>query len=251
MAILAADKDLRLTINLIIAAVIGRHCSRFVRAKERADHEPLAWTSLAFWAKIVRIFQRAGVGVVQGDADASTSRAVDTESVTEAKLTGRRSWMGVSAPSVPAGIYGTVICASILASAGDTSAGKVAVAVVVTLFVYWLAERYSEILGLVGSADHHEPQKITGDHVRTVLKSGWPMIQASVTPLLVLLVSRLAGASSAIAVDIALAYTIVLLTALGWLAATRAGLVGWPRLTAAGFATVLGLVVVILKASLH
>lgn len=181
----------------------------------------------------------------------STSPAGQTESVTETKPAGRRIWIGVSAPSVPAGIYGTVICASILASATETSAGKVAFAVVVTLFVYWLAERYSEILGLVSATDHQQPQKITGDHVRTILKSGWPMIQASVTPLLVLLLGRLVGASSDIAVDIALAYTIVLLTALGWLAATRAGMIGWPRLTAAGFATILGLVVVILKASLH
>jgi hypothetical protein len=87
--------------------------------------------------------------------------------------------------------------------------------------------------------------------VRQVLRSGWPMIQASVTPLLVLLGSRALGVSDEAAVDIALAYTVLLLVALGHLAATRAGLTGWQRLLATSFAAVLGLVVVALKASLH
>jgi hypothetical protein len=72
-----------------------------------------------------------------------------------------------------------------------------------------------------------------------------------VTPLLVLLISRLLGVSSGVAIDIAMWYTIVLLVALGWLAAVRAGLVGWPRLAATAFAAILGLAVVALKASLH
>lgn len=168
----------------------------------------------------------------------------------------RRYWLTrVSSAAVPSGIYGTVICASILASVVQMSAGTVAVVVVVTLIVYWLAERYAEVLGLAAGPDRDPPptagQKITAAHVRTVLHTGWPMIQASVTPLVVMLLSRLLGASSELAVDIALIYTILLLVALGWLAATRALLVGWPRVAAAGFAAILGLIVVGLKASLH
>lgn len=168
----------------------------------------------------------------------------------------RRRWLNrVSSAAVPSGIYGTVICASILASVEQMSVGTVAVVVVVTLVVYWLAERYSEVLGLSAGADHDSPrttgQKITAAHVRTVLRSDWPMIQASVTPLVVMLISRLLGASNELAVDIALFYTILLLVALGWLAATRALLVGWPRLAATSFAAVLALIVVGLKASLH
>lgn len=167
--------------------------------------------------------------------------------------------MRVPAPLVPAGIYGTVICASILASAGEEPAARVALIVVVTLIVYWLAERYAEVLGLAASPDDegtpgrlgHNGSRITAAHVRHVLRSGWPMIQASVTPLLVLLGSRLLGASTTTAIDIALAYTVCLLVGLGWLAATRAGLAGWPRMAAAGFAAILGLLVVMLKASLH
>lgn len=155
---------------------------------------------------------------------------------------------------MPTGIYGTIICAATLAAAGDKPAAKVAVAVVVTLFVYWTAERYSEVLGLApnpGDSTARSPSPITREHVRHVLRSGWPMIQASVTPLLVLLGSRLLGASSAMAVNIALGYTVALLVLLGALAGTRAGLTGWPRAAAAGFAALLGLAVVGLKVSLH
>jgi hypothetical protein len=165
--------------------------------------------------------------------------------------------MSVSSASVPAGIYGTIICASILAAAGpDSPALKVAISVLVTLMVYWLAERYSEVLGLASSPDRAGPYEqgthgVTFAHLRHVIGSGWAMIQASITPLVVLLGSRLLGANSETAVNIALGYTVVLLAFLGWLAATRAGLTGWPRVLAAAFATFLGLVVVVLKGSLH
>lgn len=158
---------------------------------------------------------------------------------------------------MPAGIYGTIICASILAAASpDTPALKVAISVLVTLMVYWLAERYAEVLGLASSPDHAGPyeqrtHRVTVAHLRHVMGSGWAMIQASVTPLVVLLGSRLLGADSETAVNIALGYTDVLLALLGWLAATRAGLTGWPRALAAAFAIFLGLVVVVLKGALH
>ena len=129
--------------------------------------------------------------------------------------------------------------------------------VIVTLFVYWLAERYAEVLGLAATAAGGSSvkgdgvQKITTDHVRHVVRSGWPMIEASVTPLVVLLGSRLLGASAEAAVNIALWYTVLLLVTLGWLAATRGHLTGWPRIAATAFAAFLGLIVVGLKASLH
>ncbi|SNT64475.1 hypothetical protein SAMN05421812_11753 [Asanoa hainanensis] len=159
---------------------------------------------------------------------------------------GARKGMWVAAPWVPAGIYGTVICAATLAASGNYSVGRVAATVLVTLLVYWLAERYAELLGLAARGT-----SVTRTDVLHVLTAGWALIQASITPLLVLLLSRLAGASSAAALDAALAYTVALLVVLGWLSARGAGLTGWPRWAATAFAGVLGLVVVALKASLH
>jgi hypothetical protein len=76
-------------------------------------------------------------------------------------------------------------------------------------------------------------------------------LRASVTRLVVLIGSRLLGASRGAAVDIALAYTAVLLVGLGALGAQRAGLTGWPRTSATAFSALLGLLVIALKASLH
>ncbi len=177
-----------------------------------------------------------------------------------ARWVGHRWLTGVRGSQVPAGIYGTILCASILASAADQPTLRLAIVVLVTLFVYWLAERYSELLGSVaietgderaaaGSSDGRP--SISSAQLRQVLGRGWTMMQASVTPLLVLLASRLLGASRGAAVDIALAYTVVLLVGLGALGAQRAGLTGWPRALATAFSAVLGLLVVALKASLH
>src|SRR5215472_1481312 len=47
-----------------------------------------------------------------------------------------------------AGIYGAIITAAILDTAGDRlSTGALVAAVVITLLVYWLAEEYAELLG--------------------------------------------------------------------------------------------------------
>jgi len=166
----------------------------------------------------------------------------------------RRRRRRVPASAVPAGIYGTIICASILASTDGERPAKVAVVVIVTLVVYWLAERYAEVLGLAATPDDGERvgmQKITVEHIRHVVRSGWSMIEVSVTPLLVMLGCRLLGTSGDTAVTIALWYNVLLLVALGSLVAKRAELVGWRRFVATAFTAVLGLVVVGLKASLH
>jgi len=71
------------------------------------------------------------------------------------------------------------------------------VAVLVTLLVYWIAEQYAELLG--EHAEHgHLP---TWPHIRAGLAASWPMVAASFVPLLVLVASRLAGASTAAAAN--------------------------------------------------
>ena len=47
-----------------------------------------------------------------------------------------------------AGIYGTIITAAVLAAAGDhLPALPLAVSILVTLLVYWVAEEYADLLG--------------------------------------------------------------------------------------------------------
>jgi hypothetical protein len=59
-----------------------------------------------------------------------------------------------------------------------------AIAVVVTLLVYWAAEGYAELLG----EQIHAGRLPTREQVRAALAGLWPMVTASYVPLLALLV---------------------------------------------------------------
>jgi hypothetical protein len=145
-------------------------------------------------------------------------------------------------------IHGTVVGAAVMAasSAHGGTLGQVVVSVLGTLTVYWIAERYSGILaaGVQGS-------KLTWVGVRRSLRQGWPMVQASVAPLLVLLGATVLTPGLQGAVMIALAFATAQLAGLGWLAGRRAG--GSRRAAAAWAAAsgVLGLLTMGLKLLLH
>jgi hypothetical protein len=143
-----------------------------------------------------------------------------------------------------AGIYGAIITAAILDTAGGhLSTVALVVSVVVTLVVYWLAEEYAEILG----------EQVQGGRlptwaaIRGPLAARWPMVSASYVPLLVLLVARLAGASAGAAANIGLVAAIVLLTFHGWSAGRAAQLHGRQLILATSVALALGLVMIGLK----
>ena len=84
-------------------------------------------------------------------------------------------------PRRAAGIYGTIITAAVLAAAGDdVPTQALAVSIVVTLLVYWLAEEYAEILG-----EQLEGGRLpTWGAIRAALAATWPMVSASGIPLL-------------------------------------------------------------------
>jgi len=145
------------------------------------------------------------------------------------------------------GIYGTIICGSVLVAVDPTgSIGHVVVVVVVTVLVYWLAERYSELL-----AARMRGQRVTRAQLRSTLRTGWPMVQASYTPLLVLIGAGLLGADTATAIPAAVFYTTALLFVLGWLAGRRGGQSGWGLAGTVTFVGGLGILMVILKLALH
>jgi hypothetical protein len=152
-----------------------------------------------------------------------------------AKNTGRRR---------AAGIYGAIITAAILDTAGShLPTAALVVTVVITLLVYWLAEEYAELLGEQAEAGHL-PSRAS---IWGALTATWPMVSASFAPLLALLLARLAGVSALVAANIGLAAAIVLLTFHGWSAGRAAQLRGWQLFFATSVAAVLGLVMVALK----
>jgi len=131
------------------------------------------------------------------------------------------------------------------ASEEGTPVAEVAVTVLVTLIIYWLAERWSFLLG-----SHLTGEPITFARARHVFAEGWSMVQASYTPLIVMLVGSVVGLSEDTAVNLALASTIVVLIGLGVIAGHRAGLSRWGQVGSAAFTGLLGVVIVLLKAIL-
>jgi hypothetical protein len=143
-----------------------------------------------------------------------------------------------------AGIYGAIITAAIFAAVGSqVPTPALAVSVVVTLLVYWIAEEYAEVLGEQATGGHLP----TWASIRVMLATTWPMVTASYLPLLALLVARGAGASAFAAANAGLGVAIVLLTFHGWSAGRASQLHGWPLAAATAIAAALGLIMVLLK----
>jgi len=88
-----------------------------------------------------------------------------------------------------AGIYGAIITAAILDTAGGhLPTAALVVSVVVTLLVYWLAEEYAELLG-----EQVQGGRLPGRaHIREALAASWPMVSASYLPLVALVLAGLA-----------------------------------------------------------
>jgi len=142
------------------------------------------------------------------------------------------------------GIYGAIITAAILATAGnELHTGALVATILITLVVYWLAEEYAELLG-----EQVEGGLVpTWDYIRASLAASWPMVTASFAPLVVLVLARLAGATIPVADNVGLVVAIMLLMIHGWSAARSAQLRGWQLAFATSVAVALGLVMVLLK----
>jgi hypothetical protein len=155
-------------------------------------------------------------------------------------------------PAVPAhaarrrsaGIYGTIVASAVLAAGGaHLATAPLAVAVVVTLLVYWAAEGYAELLG-----EHaHAGQLPTWSHVRASLAAIWPMVTASYVPLLALLVARLLGADTKTAATVALVVAIVLLLVHGWAGGKASQLHGLRLFAVTLIAGAFGVTMILLK----
>jgi hypothetical protein len=143
-----------------------------------------------------------------------------------------------------AGIYGAIVTAAILDTAGGhASTVALVISVVVTLLVYWVAEEYAEILG-----EQVEGGRLPSRaYIKGALAATWPMVSASFLPLVALVLARLAGASDLAAANVGLAAAVILLTVHGWLAGRAARLRGRRPFFATSIAAGLGIVMILLK----
>ena len=143
-----------------------------------------------------------------------------------------------------AGIYGTIITAAILDTAGNgLPTDALVIAVVVTLLVYWVAEEYAEVLGEQAAGG-----RLPGwAYIWGALGATWPMVTASYAPLLALVLARVAGASALEAANVGLVVAIALLVFHGLRAGRAAQLRGWQLFAACSVAAGLGIVMILLK----
>jgi hypothetical protein len=145
-------------------------------------------------------------------------------------------------------ITGTVVCAAaIAAGAGHLkTTGQLSLAILGTVFVYWIAHLHAETIGS-GLTHRHHPLAA----IRHAFWGTLPIAGASVMPLAVLLVTTVLGADLTTAAWTALIASIGLLSVYSYVAGARGGLDTSGRLASAAAGAGVGLLVVLLKVALH
>ncbi|OJF16206.1 hypothetical protein [Couchioplanes caeruleus] len=146
-----------------------------------------------------------------------------------------------------AGLYGIIVSAAVMAASHAPTAGATVVTVVVTLTVYWAAERYARILAERIHAGHRP----RWDTIRRQMTTGWEMITASLLPLGVLVVVWLTRRDLRTAVVSALVCSTVLLCLAGWRIGRQGRLSTREQLVCTVVAGLFGVAMIVLKALLH
>ena len=144
-------------------------------------------------------------------------------------------------------ITGTVVSTAVIAAAaghlGDT---HLIIAILGTAFIYWLAHLHARTLG---DAVKHRTHPI--DALREALAETWPILAAAVLPAVIMLIAKVVGAEIRRAAWIAVIASTVLLAIYSFFAGRRGGLGLGGSLLSAAIGASLGILIVILKASLH
>jgi hypothetical protein len=144
-------------------------------------------------------------------------------------------------------ITGTVVSAAVIAAAaGHLQEAHLVIAILGTAFIYWLAHLHARTLG---DSVKHRTHPV--DALKEALAETWPILAAASLPALILLVIQLVGIELRTGAWIAVIASTVLLTIYSFLAGRRGGLGMGGSLVSAAIGAALGLLVVLLKASLH
>jgi hypothetical protein len=146
-----------------------------------------------------------------------------------------------------AGIYGLIVGGGVVVASHAKTAVAVIVGVLVTLTVYWAAERYARIVAERIHAGHRP----TWHTVRRQLTSGWEMVTATALPLLVLAVIRLTGMRLINAEIASLVCTTLLLSLAGWRMGVKGRLSLSERVVSTLVAGAFGIALITLKTLLH
>ena len=154
------------------------------------------------------------------------------------------------AAELKGGVYGQVmVTATVAALALDDSlsATNILIFTVATMFVFWLAHVYAELVSVHVVAG----SRIAGGRLTRVFRSEWPIMQAAGPPSLALALAALDVYSREAGVRIALITGVVLLAGWGLMIGRRAGLPTAGTLIAAGLSGSLGVFIILLELALH
>jgi len=140
-----------------------------------------------------------------------------------------------------------IIGGSVLAAVtADQRLLLIAVSVVATLAVYWVAETYVHLM-IERQMEHHELDRPT---IRSIASDGLPLMTVSAIPIAVLVIAALAGMSTENAADVALTANTLLLLFAGYRIGRDAGLVGGRLVLSVTITGLLGIAIIGLKFAL-
>ena len=152
------------------------------------------------------------------------------------------------ASRLAAAIYGLIVSGAVMAAAGEHgTVREVAITVFVTVLVYWLAESYADVLG----EQIAEERPSTWARTRELLRQGWPLVEASYVPLVVMVLAWAVGMSTTNAITAGLVTNALLLVALGWIASAQSHSSIPARAVSAALAGAFGMVMIAIKTLLH
>lgn len=145
-------------------------------------------------------------------------------------------------------LYGLIVSGAVLATAPDDyRLFRIALVLVATLAVYWLAETY---VHWIATRTIHKRDLTRAERMR-IVKDGWPLMAACVVPVGVLLAEAVLQVETAVAVNVALVVNAVLLGLVGWNMGRAGGLRGRRLVASCAMTALLGVVMIVLKSTLH
>ncbi len=146
-------------------------------------------------------------------------------------------------------IYGQIIVLSVLAALGPRAddASTVAVTVLSSQLVFWLAHGYAELI----SQHVQRDQRLTWSQVTGVLEHEWPLVQAAIPTLVLMILSGLGLFEARLGVYIALGLGVAQLFAWGYYVGGKSGRSPFRQVLVALVSGAIGLIMVILKLALH
>jgi hypothetical protein len=181
----------------------------------------------------------------------SEQRFVEVPSGVPAPGTARlwRRWVRRYGESPEGAIFGTVVTAAVVGGEAVASVDVVRVVetIAVTIPLYWLTHAYATVL-----TEHmRRPVPPSWRDARHALVEEATVLESALPPLALLLVMWLADVSAATTLTACLWLCVADLFTFGWVAGSRGGLRGRPRLGYAFGAGAFGVAIIVMKTLLH